>query len=233
MNVNWIVGFILFSFAFFAFWMMAKRLVIHRYNAAINVPFIYNILMIIPAIIAVIIFNNSKVIVEYFNVYYFCSHSPNLDIYSWLFPKIMSRCHQFFRFGIYDEDVRSLVIVLDFFFVLCFICYFPVFWFAEKNNYEKFKSNILNENIYFTRIRPFATIIIFLFILMYVFVWSLALIDTGSSRGYAALLSDYGIGAAIQAVVPTVGPFMFIRTITVLRILRERSDMIRQDHHTN
>lgn len=233
MNANWIVGFTLFSFALFAFWMMAKRLAVHRYNAAINVPFSYNILIIIPGIVSVIIFNNSKFIVEYFNVIRFCSHSPNLDIDSWLFPKVISHCHEFFIFGIYDEHVRGLVIVLDFFFVLCFICYFPVFWFAEKNNYRKVKSNILNENLYFTRIRPFATIIIFLLIFMHVFVWSLVLIDTGSSRGYAALLSDYGIGAAIQAVLAPAGPFMFIRTITVLRILRERSDMIRQDHRTD
>ena len=233
MNVDWIVGFTLFSFAFFAIWRMAKRSVIHRYNAAINVPFSYNILMIIPAIIAVIIFNNSEFIIEYFDVYHFCYHSPNLDIYSWLFPKLISRCHEFFRYGIHDDHVRGLVIVLDFFFVFVFICYFPVFWFAEERNYENFKSRILNENLYFTRIRPFATIVIFLFIFMYVFVWSVALIDTGSSRGYAALLSDYGIGAAIQAVVPTVGPFMFIRTITVLRILRERSEIIRQGHHTD
>ena len=233
MNVNWIIGFTLFSFMFFVFWMKARRIATHRYNVAVDGPFVHSVLMAIPAIIAIVIFNNSRFLVEYFNVNYFCAYSSNLDIYSWIFPKIISRCHEFFRFGIHDQYARGLVIILDFFFVSCFIFYFPIFWIVEKKTYEGFKARISHENPYFTRIRPFATIVIFFFVFMYVFVWSVALVDRGYSHGYAALLSDYGIGAAIQAVVPTVGPYSFLRTITVLRILRERagSGVARQDHH--
>ena len=222
MNVNWIIGFILFSLAFFVFWMKAKRIATHRYNVAVDEPFSYSVLMAIPAIPAIIMFNFPEVFVEYFDTAFFCSDSSGVEIYYWIFPKLMAHCDMFFELAIFDKYTQGMVIILDFFFVLCFICYFPIFWILEKRTHESFKARISHENPYFTRIRPFATIIIFLFVFMYVFVWSVPLSIVGSY---------HGIGAAIQAVVSTLGPHSFLRTITVLRILRERAGAARQDHH--
>lgn len=165
--------------------------------------------------------------VEFFNTQFSCHRILNSEIYSLIFPKIVSHCDTFIREGIYDKYVQGIVVIFDFYFMCIFLALMPLFIIDEIRGYEESKIDILKESPFYTKISVLGSSIFVLVVFIWIFVWSPLIADDGYRFGYVSLLSDYGIGAIIQTGIVVYGSYVLAATITTIRVLREQSREIR------
>ena len=195
-----------------------------RMAGTINESRVYAVLLMIATIPAIIIFNSPEIFVEYFDTAFFCSDSSGVEIYYWIFPKLIAHCDMFFELAIFDKYTQGIVIVLDFYMCGIFFISLLIFIIVENNNYQKFKLAYLKDSLLYLIFRLFMSMIMISFIFTLTFVYPVHLVaDVDDRLPFFALLYDYGIGAALQACFTMIGPYSFAMIITIVRVLRERS----------
>lgn len=192
---------------------------------------VYAVLLTISPIPAIIIFNFPEIFVEYFDTAFFCSYYSDVEIYHWIFPKLMVHCDMFIELDIFDKYIQGIVIVLDFYMFGIFFISLLILISVENNNYHKLKLVYLKDSLLYLRFRLFISVIVFLLFFILTFIYPLHLVsDVNDRMPFLALLSNYGTGAALQSCFTVIGPYCFAMTITIVRVLRERSRTVHHNH---
>ncbi len=192
-----------------------------RYNAT------HSIIAIAAAVSSYLLFHFQNMVIEFVSSEDICRSSAT-DILKWIIPKLMFRCDWINDVQSADIPSISIVIVLDVWIVscciLCFVYYlFKLrrltekdlldYWYLMKQNKRR-----LNGSILFWRA-------LLVLLLAFVFVYSPA-IDDGYAFGFVSLLSNYGIGVVMQAMIATVPPHaVFVLGVAggVLKTCAERN----------
>ena len=184
----------------------------------------FTVLLVITPIPAIIMFNFPEIFVEYFDTAFFCSDSSDVEIYHWIFPKLIAHCDMFIEFAIFDKYIQGIVVILDFYMCGLFFISLLILVIVENNNYQKLKLLALKDSLLYLTFRIITAVVMFSFCFALTLVYPLHLADDGDDIfGFVALLSDYGIGVTLQVCFTVVGSYFFAMTITNVRALRERS----------
>ena len=216
---GWIDFVLLMLFAIFVLRSVYQSL-FRRPNLVVEDTRIYSFVIWMPSAISMIAFIFSNHLVHIFHARHICNYQEVLNVLLYTLPKIPFRCGQFNQFLILDKYDREIVILFDFFMMICLIVVFISIFTLDKNprNYERLKLTYSTINPQRMKLTLRGIPVLFLIVFLVTFIYPLPFYSI--EEWPIALLQGYGVGAFMQALIVSFGSFSMARAITMSRLQR-------------
>lgn len=220
MDFDWWIDFVLLMlFVMFAL-RSASQSLFRRPDLVVEDTRIYSFVIWMPSAISAVVFIFPNHFVHIFHVRHICNYQEILNVLLYTLPKIPFRCGQFSQFLILDKYDREIVILFDFFMMICFIVVFLSIFILDKNpkNYKRLRLTYSTIDPQRMKLSLRGIPVIFLIVFLVTFIYPLPFYSI--EEWPIALLQGYGVGAFLQASMVSFGSFLMARAITMSRLQR-------------
>ena len=220
MDFDWWIGFVLLMLLVILVLRSVYQPLFRRPDLVVEDTRIYSFVIWMPSAISMIAFIFSNHLVHIFHARHICNYQEILNVLLYTLPKIPFRCGQFNQFLILDKHDREIVILFDFFMMICFIIVFILIFILDKNprNYERLKLNYSTIDPQRMKLSLRGILVLFPITFLMTFIYPLPFYST--EEWPIALLQGYGVGAFLQALIVSFGSFLMARAITMSRLQR-------------